>query len=125
MDFGRLVRKPHPRRRDYFVGEWTLLVEWSHWTMTVPGLGRITSDAEEETIDEMLPALARQTVTRVEFNRSGCLELHLQNGASFICLGKGPPNGSPLSLWALLTAVSWSLAFTCNRTFVATAEPVP
>jgi hypothetical protein len=124
MDFGRLIRKPHPKRRDYFVGEWHLLVEWSDWAMTVPGRGRITSESEEESIDKMLPALARQTVTRLDFNRNGRLALQLQNGASFICSGKGgPANGSPLSLWVLLTDVSWSLAFACNRTFVVRAEP--
>src|SRR5262249_19814994 len=59
MDFGRLVKKPHPRR-NYFGGEWTLLVEESSWIITVPGRGQITSDCEEEPIDKMLPALAGQ-----------------------------------------------------------------
>jgi hypothetical protein len=119
LDFGRLTKQAG-RKRDYLVGEWTLLVEWSDWTMTVPGRGQGTSNSEYDSIDKMLPALARQPVTQLSFTPNGRLMLRLRNGAALSCAGTGGPRrGAPLALWRLLSAAHWSVAFLCHRAFVA------
>jgi hypothetical protein len=122
LDFGRLT-KLVGRKRDYLVGEWTLLIEWPDWTMTVPGRGRVTSNSEEESIDKMLPALARQPVTQLSFTPNGRLMLRLRNGAALSCAGTGGPRrGSRLASWTLSSAAHWNVQFRCHRAFVVEAE---
>jgi len=122
LDFGHLTKTPGLRKRYLFRGEWSLLVEWSDWTITARGLPQVTSDSEQVLIDKTLPTLIKQSVEHFAFNANGRITLRLKNGASFIVSGEGGPQKDRLSLWLLLRETNWSLACRCGRRFVVYAD---
>jgi hypothetical protein len=118
LDFGRLRKVPGLRKRYHLHGEWTLIVEWSDWTIMMPGSPRVADRSDYALIDDTLPRLVKQPVQDLAFNMSGRIAVRLQNGMSFVATGKGGPHRSPLSLWFLLSDHHWSVTFTCSRRFV-------
>lgn len=116
LEFGCLRSIPLRRGRMSTIGEWTLVVEWSDWSISLPSSMTITEQSDEALIDRVLQQISKSKVETFAFTYRGRLHVQLADGTSLSVFGTGRPYRS-LSAWVLSNERHWYLQCKGNGRF--------